>query len=89
MTYPDSLTLAWYSVSPWWDHYLPLLMFMQGYRICQIQPGGPTSQSYGAAELVGVGNARAAVRRRAPGVRWGTKSTDRYLKMLLKGRPAA
>jgi len=23
---------------PWWDHYLPLLMFMQGCRICQIEP---------------------------------------------------
>ena len=32
------------------------------------RPGGPTSQSHGAVELGGVGNARAAVRRRAPGV---------------------
>jgi hypothetical protein len=23
---------------PWWDHYLPLLMFMQGRRIYQIEP---------------------------------------------------
>ena len=38
MTYPDYPYAGMVFGAPWWDHFFPLLMLMQGCRIYQIEP---------------------------------------------------